>query len=63
MRVCDVPWKDLKVGDVVISATGKSGKITDLRSQDDTICIDWDNDQTSVAYHHQLDKVTFVKGD
>lgn len=61
-----IPFKNLKIGDRVISATGRLGKITKLDEQDDnTVVMEWDDDvpgkhKVSSWYHHQLDMITYL---
>ena len=53
MRVSEVPWEDLKVGQRLLSATGQGGTIIELDDRDDcTIHIRWDYGQLSHLYHN-----------
>ena len=55
MRLCDIPWEDLQIGDVVIQNQFR-GKITQLnvknkyagRHKDNSIVVVWDTKPTTL---------------
>lgn len=63
-----VPFENLKIGDRVISAKGRPGKIIILDELDDySICMEWDDYipgkwkfKVSIGYHHQLSAVIYI---
>jgi hypothetical protein len=68
MKLSDVKFEDLKIGDRVISNIGTSGEITQLvakadtaRQEDNEIGILWVNGKTSVAWHHWMNFVTVTE--
>jgi len=58
----NISFSTLKVGDKVISATGKSGYISALIPYDDnSIEMTWyDISYPSIAYHHQCEHITYI---
>lgn len=67
MKLSDIPFSDLSIGDIVIGVNGVEGTITDLipkhltdREIDDTIIINWANGNVSHVWHMWTTKVTYV---
>jgi hypothetical protein len=67
MKLSDVPWAELKIGDKVIGALGMPGTIIDLipvendqRQENNVITIYWENGAHSNVWHYWLDKVTYI---
>jgi len=53
-KLRDVPFEELRVGDMVISSLGKNGVITKIDiTDDDWIEIDWEDGNESGGYHPQ----------
>lgn len=54
----ELPYEELRVGMMCMSARGLSGVITQLIPEDDgTICILWISGSTSKVYAHLTDEV------
>lgn len=67
MLLSEVPWSNLAIGDVCISAVGTLGVITNLipvekatQREDNEIKIRWGNSNVSLVWHFQADKVLYV---
>lgn len=68
MKLSDVPFDKLKVGDKLISAVGQPGKITKLtdkefasQQEDNEIEVEWDSGKTSKFWHFWGGKVTYAE--
>jgi len=61
MKVSEIPYEKLSVGDIIISALNHKGEIVELYPEDDkSLEIVWENGNASYAYHHQCDKIEYV---
>lgn len=65
MKLSEVKFEDLKIGDRVISHQGHRGEINKLvhvgqtaRKEDNEIGILWDTGKTSMAWHFWMNFVT-----
>ncbi len=55
-RLNDIPLKDLRVGDKVVSVTGKNGVIMGLDPNNDNfVTIKWEDGNESGWYHPLFD--------
>lgn len=66
MRLCDVLWEDLRVGDILISHLGTAGEIVRLipkiiatQREDNEIVIKWNNGKISMPWHFECKDITY----
>ncbi len=61
MKLSEVSWEDIKVGDKVISHIGNDGVVTKLDVEDDySIYITWSSGRTSISYHNLSEHIKYV---
>lgn len=74
MRLCDIPWEDLQIGDIVINNNNIRGEVTKLivknkntgRYKDNSIVISWFMKNRNVKretenYHCYTDFIEYDK--
>lgn len=69
-KLSEIPYKELSIGDKVISATGISGEIIELvpkeegtGKENNKIAIEWENRKESFGRQYWMNAVTYLGRD
>lgn len=72
MKISEIPFDNLEVGDICISALGNRGRVTGIFPENgrdgygrngyryDTLSFEWENGRMSVVFHMDCDAIEYI---